>query len=102
MSHLVVQGLCLVAFAALALATRRQQRDLFGTVLRRSTTLAYRIAGAALLLLAFVALASGHGSSVGLVMFSGHTTLAAALTYCGLIAYARLGPPRLRMRVAGD
>ncbi|WP_022720081.1 DUF3325 family protein [Rhodopseudomonas sp. B29] len=96
MSHAVVQALCLAGFAALALATRRLQRDAFGSPLRPAVTLALRSGAAALLLLSLAVLVTWQGWGVGLVMFSGHTTLAAALVYCALIGYGRLRRPHTR------
>jgi len=89
MIHALVLALSAAGFGALALGTRRQERDLFGGSLRRPATLGYRIAGAAALLLALGVLVTARGWSFGLVQFSGHTTLAAAIVYVALIARAR-------------
>ncbi len=85
MSHGLAFGLCLVAFAALAVSMERQQRDLIGRVLRESITRALRIFGACKLLLVLGTLVIWQGWGLGLVMFSGHTSLAAGIVYCALI-----------------
>lgn len=89
MIHLTSFVLCLAGFAALALATTRQQREIVGRPLRQSTRYGLRAAGACALLAALGLLVAWNGWSLGLVMFSGHTSLAAALLYCSLIGYAR-------------
>jgi uncharacterized membrane protein len=88
MTHLLALALCLIGFAALAVATRRQQRDLIGTSLPRTMTTALRIAGAGALLFALGLLVAWQGWGLGLVMFSGHTSLAAGLVYALLVAFA--------------
>lgn len=90
MIHLLALGLCLAGFVALAFATHRQQRDIFGRALPPVTTHCLRAAGAGVLLLALGLLAAARSWSMGLVMFSGHTTMAAAIVFCALIAWGRL------------
>ncbi|MDA9544364.1 hypothetical protein ACM43_07315 [Bradyrhizobium sp. CCBAU 45321] len=90
MIHLLALGLCLGGFAALAFATHRQQRDIFGTALPRVTTYGLRAVGAGVLLLALGILVAAKSWSMGLVMFSGHTTMAAAIVFCALIGWGRL------------
>ena len=58
MNHLAAFALCLAGFTALAFASRRQQRDIVGKVLRSTTTYALRLAGASALLLALGILVS--------------------------------------------
>ncbi|MET0222522.1 MAG: DUF3325 family protein [Tardiphaga sp.] len=89
MSHLLALLLCLTGFAALAFATRRQQRDILHRSLRRATTNALRMVGACALLLALGVLVRTHGWSLGLVMFSGHTSIAAGIVLGALIIFAR-------------
>jgi hypothetical protein len=89
MSHLAAFGLCLAGFAALAFATRRQQRDIIGRSLRLTTTNLLRGAGVCALLCALAVLVAWNGWSLGLVMFSGHTSLNAGIVYCVLVGYAR-------------
>ena len=89
MTHLPAFLLCLAGFMALALATRRQQRDIIGQSLRRPMTYALRTAGTIALLSALGLLVAWQGWGLGLVMFSGHTSLNAGLVYCLLVGYAR-------------
>lgn len=98
MNHLVAFLLSLAGFAALASATHRQQRDLFGKALGATRTRILRLAGWAALLGALGVLVAEFGWGLGLVMFSGHTSLAAGVIVCGLIGYARTQGPKLRHR----
>jgi hypothetical protein len=99
MTHLAAIALCLAGFTALAFATPRQQRDIVGRALRATTRYALRVAGACALLFALGMLVAQHGWSLGLVMFSGHTSLAAGLVYCALIRLVRTrARPRHRPR----
>lgn len=104
MIHLVALALCLAGFGALAFATHRQQRDIFGKALPPVTTHCLRAAGAGVLLLALANLVTARSWGMGLVMFSGHTTMAAAIVFCALIGWGRLvaRTPRKRERAAGD
>jgi len=103
MTHLAAFVLCLTSFAALAFATRRQQRDIVGRSVRSSTTNALRALGACALLFALGILIVRYGWSLGLVMFSGHTTSAAALVYCALIALVKMrASPRHRSSVQAN
>ena len=90
MNHLAVFALCLAGFAALAFAVRRQQRDIVGRVLRSTTTYALRTAGAVALLLALGFLVADKGWGIGLVIFSGQTSIAAGIVMCVLIGQARI------------
>jgi hypothetical protein len=98
MSHLVAFALCLAGFAALALAVHRQQRDIIGRSLRSATTYVLRVFGACALLFALGILVAWHGWSLGLVMFSGHTSIISGIVYCMLVGYARLHSRTLRHR----
>ncbi|MGA1856833.1 DUF3325 domain-containing protein [Azospirillum sp. 11R-A] len=96
MMHLLSFALCLAAFAALALATERQQHDLFGHPLPPAATRLLRIAGTGVMLLALGILLDWQGWGLGLVMFSGHTSLAAGVVFCaaiGLASARRRGKP---------
>jgi hypothetical protein len=97
-THLLAFVLCLAGFTALAFATRRQQRDIIGRPLRVTTTYVLRVVGACALLLALGMLVSREGWSFGLVMFSGHTSLTAAIVYCALIGLVRRHARTLRRR----
>lgn len=101
MTHLAAIVLCLAGFTALAFATRRQQRDIVGRALRATTTYVLRGAGACALLFALGTLVAKYGWSLGLVMFSGHTSLAAGLVYCALIRFVRT-QARPRHRPSGE
>jgi hypothetical protein len=89
MTHVLMLLSSAAGFAALALATERQQDELFGCALPTRATRALRAAGWGLLA-ACLAVAVGHwGWGLGLVAYSGHTSLAAGLVYIGLVAAAR-------------
>lgn len=97
MSHLPPLALCLAGFAALAFATRRQQRDVVGRSLPLAMTYALRVFGAGALLLALAIVVAIHGWGIGLVMFSGHTSIMAGVVYATLLGYGRMHP-RMRHR----
>jgi high-affinity Fe2+/Pb2+ permease len=97
-SHLLAFLLCLAGFAALALAMRRQQRDIIGRSLRPATTYVLRASGTCALLFALGILVAWHGWSLGLVMFSGHTSITAGIVYCMLVGYAGMHARTLRHR----
>ncbi|MCG5241627.1 DUF3325 domain-containing protein [Azospirillum doebereinerae] len=90
MSHPLSFMLCLAGFTALAFAMDRQQHDLIGRSLPASVTRALRIAGACALLLALGVLVAWQGWGLGLVMFSGHTSLTAGIVHVTLIGSARV------------
>lgn len=96
MSHWVALVLCLAGFAALALATDRQQHEILGRALERRATLGLRTAGWVALALGLAVLVARSGWALGLVVFSGMTSLAAGVVYGVLIARARLVPSRAR------
>ncbi|WBU31689.1 DUF3325 domain-containing protein [Rhodopseudomonas palustris] len=89
MSHALAQALCLLGFTALAFASRRPQHEILRRSLRRPVVIALRVIGTCLLAIALTALVGVSGWGFGLVKFSGHTTLAAALVYSALIGYGR-------------
>ena len=98
MNHLLAFVLCLAGFTALAFAMRRQQRDIIGRPLRLTTAYVLRVAGACALLFALGILVARQGWSLGLVMFSGHTSITAGTVLCALIGYARMYGRTLRYR----
>lgn len=98
MSHLPAFLLCLAGFTALAAAMDRPQRDVIGRALPAGATRALQVAGSCALLLALGFLVAAFGWGLGLVMFSGHTSLTAGIVHCALIAYARR---RARAKQAG-
>jgi hypothetical protein len=89
MTHVLMLLSSVAGFAALALATERQQDELLGGALPVRSSRALRAAGG-VLLAACLALAVGQwGWGLGLVAYSGHTSLAAGLVYIGLVAAVR-------------
>ncbi|WP_244818393.1 DUF3325 domain-containing protein [Caballeronia sp. Lep1P3] len=89
MTHALVLVLCAVSFACLALATERVQHALFARSIACGYARSLRIAGACGLLLALWLDVADEGWALGLVRYSGCTTLAAGLIYLALIACAR-------------
>ena len=92
--HLVVFLLCLAGFACLALATQRAQEDIFGHALPRPSTLLLRLAGWSALVFGLLVTTASQGWALGLVIYSGHTSLCAALVYGALIVRARMARAR--------
>lgn len=93
MRHLLPFVLCLAGFAGLALATERQQRTCFGGPLRAVTTYVLRAAGVSVLLFALGILITWQSAGLGLVTFSGLTSLTAGIVYCALLGVARTRAP---------
>lgn len=89
MMHLVSLLICLAAFASLAMATDRVQSDLFGRELPATTSRALRIAGWALLLLSLAFVVGEQGWGLGLVSYSGHTSVAAGAVFLALVVRQR-------------
>ncbi|MBB1602306.1 DUF3325 domain-containing protein [Variovorax sp. UMC13] len=81
--------LCLPGFAALALAMERHQEELFAHAFAPSLTRRLRVAGWSALLLALGVLVGAQGWGLGLVSFSGHTSLAAGLVFVALLLQGR-------------
>lgn len=94
MTHLIVFLLSTLGFAALALAMERHQADLFGHALAAAATRWLRVAGWAALGLALVLIVKAQGWGVGLVSFSGHTSLGAGLVFAALVVIERARPRR--------
>lgn len=89
MVHAATFLVCLVAFAALALGTERQQDDLFGQPLAPRATWRWRLMGWGALLLALAIIVQAQGWGMGLVSYSGHTSLAAGIVLGALIVHSR-------------
>lgn len=89
MTHLLPFVLCLLSFAALALAMERHQSELFARALAPPVTRLLRVLGWAGLLLALALLVRAQGWAMGLVSYSGHTSLAAGLVFGALIVQER-------------
>ncbi|CAA2109060.1 DUF3325 domain-containing protein [Variovorax paradoxus] len=94
MTHLALFMLCLAGFAALALGMERTQEDLFGRALTSATVRRLRVAGWVVLLAALACAVRAQGWSLGLVSYSGHTSLAAGVVFGALVLYGRLKPSR--------
>lgn len=89
MTHLIVFLLSTLGFTALALAMERHQEDLFGEPLAATATRWLRVAGWAALLAALALMVKAQGWGVGLVSYSGHTSLGAGLVFGALVVIAR-------------
>lgn len=89
MNHLAIFVPSLLGFAALALAMERHQEDLFGRTLSPRATRALRTGGWLVLLIALAVAVRSQGWSLGLVSYSGHTSLGAGLVYGALVALQR-------------
>ena len=89
MNHLLAFVLCLAGFTALAFAMHRHQRDIVGRSLPLTTTRALRFVGTCAFLFALGVLVTPHGWSLGLVVFSGDTSVAAGVVLCALIRHVR-------------
>jgi hypothetical protein len=91
MIHLLALLLCLLAFAALAMAMARHQEAILGRPLQAHVALALRWGGWCTLALPLAVLVTAQGWALGLVSYSGHTSLAAGLVYLALIIRGRHG-----------
>ena len=89
MTDLLAFLLCIVAFAALALAMERHQQAFFAAPLPRSRTRLLRAAGWLGLVLALWVVVAHRGWALGLVHYSGQTSVAAGLVYGALILRER-------------
>lgn len=93
--------LCVLAFACLAMAVERHQPMLFGAPLERARARVLRGAGWTGLLVALWLAVAARGWALGLVWYSGSTSLAAGVIYGLLIAYERRASGA-RRRVEGE
>jgi hypothetical protein len=84
--------LCIAAFACLALSMERHQENLFGHALAAGLTRGLRIAGWIALVLALRMIVDDDGWALGLVRYSGCTSLAAGIVFGALIGYERFRP----------
>ena len=89
MIHVWTLLICVAAFAALALAMDRHQEDVFGRALPSRVTRLLRILGLTGLLLALWVIVGRQGWGLGLVSYSGCTSLAAGLVFLALVAHDR-------------
>ncbi len=93
MNHSLIFLASLLGFAALALATERVQEIQFGRTLASRSTCALRGVGWVGLLLALAVAVGSQGWALGLVSYSGHTSLGAGLVFMALLLRER-GVPR--------
>ena len=96
MNHALIFLPSLLGFAALALATERQQEIQLGRTLAPRRTRALRGVGWAALLLALAVAVGSQGWALGLVSYSGHTSLSAGLVFVALLLRERLTQQRTR------
>ncbi|OWT73560.1 MULTISPECIES: DUF3325 domain-containing protein [unclassified Achromobacter] len=89
MIHLWTLLISVAAFAALAFAMDRHQEDLFGRALSARVTRLLRILGWTGLLLALWVIVGRQGWGLGLVSYSGCTSLAAGLVFLALVVHDR-------------
>lgn len=89
MMHAFSLLICVAAFAALAMATDRAQSDLLGRELPASTSRTLRTVGWVLLLASLALVVNVQGWGLGLVSYSGHTSVAAGVVFVALIARQR-------------
>jgi hypothetical protein len=94
MSNVLALLVCVVAFAALAAATDRHQRTFFARAVSPRRARGLRIVGWAGLALALWIAVAHQGWALGLVHYSGQTSLAAGLVYLALIVRDRRRPSR--------
>jgi hypothetical protein len=85
---------CLISFAFLAVSMERHQQTLFRAPLDAGRTRGFRIAGWCGLVLALRFIVDDEGWALGLVGYSGCTSLAAGLVFGALIFYARMKPAK--------
>ena len=91
MTHVLAVVLCVSAFTSLALAMARQQKAVLGHSLSPNATRGLRAAGWGALALALWVAIRGQGWALGLVSYSGHTSVAAGVVYGALILNGRRG-----------
>ncbi len=94
MTHLLTLIFCVVAFAFLVVSVERHQGTLFGRMLNAGQTRGFRIAGWCVLVLALRFIVDDEGWALGLVSYSGCTSLAAGMVFGALIVYERYKSPR--------
>jgi hypothetical protein len=94
MMPLLALVLCVPAFACLAMAMERHQETAFGAPLPAAKSRLLRCAGWCGLLAALWLAVAGKGWALGLVWYSGCTSLAAGIVYGLLIIYTRRATSR--------
>lgn len=96
MTHLIMMAMCLTGFAALALATERQQEVVFARVLEVRVGRWLQVFGWSALAMALIVAVRHWGWALGLVICSGHTSLCAGLSYLILVFLGRFAPRHRR------
>ena len=81
--------LCVPGLLCLAMAMERHQETLFGAPMSAALCRALRCAGWCALFVALWLAVAGKGWALGLVWYSGCTSLAAGIVYGLLIVYAQ-------------
>jgi hypothetical protein len=89
MTHAWLLATSVAGFAALALATERQQEELLGRVLTAARSRLLRATGWLLLGAALLVAVRGWGWGFTLVAYCGHLSLAAGVVYATALAMAR-------------
>lgn len=89
MIHVILFVLSLAAFACLALAMERHQRDVLRRALPPAQRQQLRAAGWALLVFTSVLAMRGLGVGSGLAALSGHTSVAAGVVVLAMVAHGR-------------
>lgn len=87
--HVWVLAVCVWAFVAWALGMPRHQAEVLGRALQPRAGRAWRGAGALALGMAGWLACGAWGTGLGLVVWAGHTMLAAGLVYAGLLVLRR-------------
>jgi hypothetical protein len=86
---ILVLPLCVLSFACLAMSMSRHQPTVFGRELSSAVSRALRCVGWLGLLAALALEVYASGWALGLVCYSGCTSLAAGIVYCALIVRER-------------
>ncbi|RQH09823.1 DUF3325 domain-containing protein [Paraburkholderia dinghuensis] len=89
MMRLLALLLCVGAFGCLAMAMARHQEALLGRALPAAHSRCLRGAGGCSLGIALAFVVADQGWALGLVAFSGSTSVAAGTVYGALIAWGR-------------
>ncbi|KMY86447.1 hypothetical protein BUMB_03902 [Candidatus Paraburkholderia calva] len=94
MTHALKLIFCLIAFASLAASMERHQQAVLGHALPAGQSRGFRIAGWCALVLALRYFVDDDGWALGLVRYSGFTSLAAGVVFGALIVYEHFGLAR--------
>lgn len=92
--RVVALPLCVFAFACLAMAMTRHQETVFGRPLPVAGSRGFRVTGWCALLVALWLVVADQGWALGLVCYSGSTSVAAGMVYGALVVWDRRRPAR--------